>query len=339
MRPDARGTGQPPQRPPASAAALTGRRAGARRGARAAPGGPADPRAPRGRRGDRRRGGRQAPPAALRQRPRAALAPHDERGLEAAAGLPRAAARRPVPRALDRPPTWRRSTGARACGCWSPASPCPATCGRPGPDLLDDGRRRRRPRPPARSGRLEPTREVGEALVDQRVVAGMGNVYKSEACFLSRDRPVAAGRQPERARRPPRSARPPRASWPRACATGGPIRTYRPPDAPPGARGAPGSTGGAAGPAAAAARRIRSRGPGRREPDHLLVPRLPALTPASGGWRWGRARVRGARISYDLLVDLGADQQRDAGQEEEDQVDRGAGQRAVDALQPSKFST
>ena len=32
--------------------------------------------------------------------------------------------------------------------------------------------------------RRVPSRPVGEALVDQRVVAGLGNVYRSEVCFL-----------------------------------------------------------------------------------------------------------------------------------------------------------
>lgn len=31
---------------------------------------------------------------------------------------------------------------------------------------------------------LDPDREIGAALIDQRVMAGPGNVYKSEACFL-----------------------------------------------------------------------------------------------------------------------------------------------------------
>ena len=30
----------------------------------------------------------------------------------------------------------------------------------------------------------QPDRAIGEALIDQRVMAGPGNVYKSEACFL-----------------------------------------------------------------------------------------------------------------------------------------------------------
>ena len=37
--------------------------------------------------------------------------------------------------------------------------------------------------------RAEGTREIGDALLDQRAVAGIGNVYKSEVCFLCRVNP------------------------------------------------------------------------------------------------------------------------------------------------------
>jgi endonuclease-8 len=37
--------------------------------------------------------------------------------------------------------------------------------------------------------REHPSREVGEALLDQRLVAGIGNVYKSEVLFLHRLNP------------------------------------------------------------------------------------------------------------------------------------------------------
>ena len=33
--------------------------------------------------------------------------------------------------------------------------------------------------------RSDPTRELGEALLDQRLVAGIGNIFKSEACFAA----------------------------------------------------------------------------------------------------------------------------------------------------------
>jgi endonuclease VIII len=37
--------------------------------------------------------------------------------------------------------------------------------------------------------RASPDRELGEALLDQRVVAGIGNIFKSEACFAARTDP------------------------------------------------------------------------------------------------------------------------------------------------------
>lgn len=37
--------------------------------------------------------------------------------------------------------------------------------------------------------RADPRRQVGEALLDQRAMAGLGNVYKSEACFVGRVSP------------------------------------------------------------------------------------------------------------------------------------------------------
>jgi endonuclease-8 len=52
-----------------------------------------------------------------------------------------------------------------------------------GPDLIQDGfdeagylRRLRE---------YDPTRGIGEALLDQRVVAGIGNVWKNEGCFIA----------------------------------------------------------------------------------------------------------------------------------------------------------
>ena len=84
----------------------------------------------------------------------------------------------------------------------------------------------------AAMARLEPSRQVGEALLDQRVVAGVGNVYKSESCFL-------AGVDPWRA---VGTLRPEEAAELGATAarlmaddarTGGAIRTFRPPHAPP----------------------------------------------------------------------------------------------------------
>lgn len=63
--------------------------------------------------------------------------------------------------------------------------------GRLGPDLLDpafDGAEAmRRLRAPERA-RVS----IAEALLDQRAVAGIGNVYKNEVCWIERVRPFAA---------------------------------------------------------------------------------------------------------------------------------------------------
>jgi endonuclease-8 len=60
-----------------------------------------------------------------------------------------------------------------------------------GPDLLDDAfdeaEAIRRLRDPSRSGIT-----VGEALLDQRALAGVGNVYRSEVLFVERVDPFAA---------------------------------------------------------------------------------------------------------------------------------------------------
>ena len=52
-----------------------------------------------------------------------------------------------------------------------------------GPDLLGDDVRSRRGDPPHR--RQRPPRPIAQTLLDQRIVAGIGNVYKSEVLFLS----------------------------------------------------------------------------------------------------------------------------------------------------------
>ena len=53
-----------------------------------------------------------------------------------------------------------------------------------GPDILDRGVRRAAPS----SRRLredDPSRGIGDALLDQRNLCGIGNLWKSEACFLA----------------------------------------------------------------------------------------------------------------------------------------------------------
>jgi endonuclease-8 len=39
--------------------------------------------------------------------------------------------------------------------------------------------------------RAQGSREIGDALLDQRIVAGIGNVYKAETCFVARVNPFA----------------------------------------------------------------------------------------------------------------------------------------------------
>ena len=46
----------------------------------------------------------------------------------------------------------------------------------------------------------DPTRPIGDALLDQRIIAGIGNLWKAEGCFEARDRPVAAHRRRQRRR-------------------------------------------------------------------------------------------------------------------------------------------
>jgi endonuclease-8 len=52
-----------------------------------------------------------------------------------------------------------------------------------GPDLLADDFDERRYLRRLRDD--DPTRGIGDALLDQRIVAGIGNVWKSEACFAA----------------------------------------------------------------------------------------------------------------------------------------------------------
>lgn len=59
-----------------------------------------------------------------------------------------------------------------------------------GPDLLDPGWSDAH-REQAVSGLLDqPQREIGLALLDQQVMAGLGNIYRSELCFLQRVHPA-----------------------------------------------------------------------------------------------------------------------------------------------------
>jgi endonuclease-8 len=127
--------------------------------------------------------------------------------------------------------TLHRCPGVRLL---EPGEPLPRGLLATGPDLLDE-----HVDPgavaSARLARAEPTRQVGDALMDQRIVSGVGNVYKSETCFLtgidpwravgtlSPDEATALGATASRL-------------LAQGVADGGPIRTWRPPDAPPWSR-------------------------------------------------------------------------------------------------------
>lgn len=115
-----------------------------------------------------------------------------------------------------------------------PGEPLPRAVAATGPDLLDAAVDPSSATAAALA-RLEPTRQVGEALMDQRVVAGIGNVYKSETLFLTgidpwREVGTLSGEE----------AAALGATAARLLADGvrdrGAIRTYRAPDAPPWAR-------------------------------------------------------------------------------------------------------
>ncbi|WP_199438998.1 DNA-formamidopyrimidine glycosylase family protein [Umezawaea beigongshangensis] len=53
-----------------------------------------------------------------------------------------------------------------------------------GPDLLDEGWDQVHEDEAVRRFAADPDRELGVVLLDQRVVAGVGNLYKAEVCFL-----------------------------------------------------------------------------------------------------------------------------------------------------------
>jgi endonuclease-8 len=114
-----------------------------------------------------------------------------------------------------------------------PGEPLPAAVRRLGPDLLDEHTDPGADTA-ARLAATEPTRQVGDAVMDQRIVSGIGNVYKSETLFL-------AGVDPWRA---VGSLTPPEAVRIGEIAAGllakgvrerGSISTYDPPGRPPGA--------------------------------------------------------------------------------------------------------
>ena len=172
---------------------LVGRRGHRAPGARA-PG----PTGRAGRRRDRRRGrgARQEPADPVRQRPRAADAPPDERlvaSLPARRALaPAAVAGPPRPRGAGRRRGLLRRAGRRAVRAAGRGAP-PGAWRRSGPDLLDrrSGHRRGRGAPPAARPGSRATWSISEALLDQRALAGIGNIWRNETLFAERVDPLA----------------------------------------------------------------------------------------------------------------------------------------------------
>jgi endonuclease-8 len=141
-----------------------------------------------------------------------------------------------------------------------PGEPLPRDLRAAGPDLLDAGVDPGEAAAAAMA-RLEPSRQVGEALLDQRVVAGVGNVYKSETCFLAGVdpwRPVGTLRPGEAAELGTTAAR----LMADDARTGGAIRTFRPPLAPPWSHERTWVYGRAGRPCRRCGARIRARGQG-----------------------------------------------------------------------------
>ena len=118
-------------------------------------------------------------------------------------------------RARDRRLAGASATGCRSSSC-SPATDEDAPVGHLGPDLLGPDWDLAEA---VRRLAAHPDREIGEALLDQRNLAGIGNLYKAESLFLRgvdpwtpvarRARPAAARRAAARLlranRRPPHS--------------------------------------------------------------------------------------------------------------------------------------
>ena len=141
-----------------------------------------------------------------------------------------------------------------------PGEPLPRGLRATGPDLLDPA-----VDPGAAAGvrlaRVEPTRQVGDALMDQRIVSGIGNVYKSETCFLTGIdpwRPVGSLSREEATALGATASR----LLAEGVADGGPIRTWRPPDAPPWTRERTWVYGRRGKPCRRCGTRVRSRGQG-----------------------------------------------------------------------------
>ena len=120
----------------------------------------------------------------------------------------------------------------------------------------------------------DPTRPIGDALLDQRTIAGIGNVWKCEGCWSAQVDPWRPAGEVERRGGAARSC----ARCARACRRARCTDAERP--SRPGLR--------PPGPPLPALRHDdpRSR-PGRRQPNHVLVPGMPAMTSPNRSKRIG----------------------------------------------------
>ena len=245
----ARGRHAPPRRGAAPAA----RRPAARgRGAAPARAGRARRRAARRPAARVGRGDRQEPRPPLRGRRRAPLAPADERPLDgAAARQPRSAAGRGSSSAAQ---TLEGVLWGGPCSSSTPArSPASGRTSSP--------RRPTSTRCSPGCARADGTRTLGETLLDQSLVAGIGNMWMAETLWAGAALAVAPARRGRRARPPPR-ARDRRGADARR-------RRRRPRAAQAGLP--------AGRPAVPALRHADPLArPGRRQPHRVLVPGLPA---------------------------------------------------------------
>ena len=162
---------------------------------------------------------------------------------------------------------------------------------RPGAERRPPGPRRPRPRRARRArststrsaagpGPARPTTALGELLLDQRVVAGIGNIWRCEALFLEGHNPWTplSGLDRRRARRPGVDRRPAHAGWASESRTGVPDGRVGLPAHRPALPPVPHA--GAVPP------------PGRAGPHRLLVPDLPARPARPARRRPTAVRVR-----------------------------------------------
>ena len=210
---------------------------------------------------DERRRARQAPVPALRGRPDDPLAPAHDRLL--------ARARQPAARARAAPGSSLRRGDREVVQFKGPVlelltesrTRFDQRLARLGPDILapefDDARFLRRLRED------DPTRPIGDALLDQRTIAGIGNLWKVEGCFAARIDPWRPRRRVSDdealaivARRAARACSSPRSTASRTASAG--------------STAAPGS------PCPRCGAPIRRARPVGGQPHDLLVPGVPA---------------------------------------------------------------